>query len=221
VAATDLSYLELRQRIVGNLNRSDLDTVPVSSSSVVHQFVLDRCNYYAKEFFYSAKTVDTSKVTVIGDQWLDLPSGWQDVESLRILQGSNWVPVTRTSHDVVLHQHVVTPPIRTLPSMYALHPNPSGAAMAIRFFPAPDLVYSVELAMDGTPAAPTSDTDINFWTQDASTLLIESVCEEISRNRLNRPMKADQHRGNKEREEASLWSKSVRVHGGLQAKIYL
>ena len=218
--ATDLTYLQLRQRIVGNLNRDDLDTNPLSDSSVVHQFVKDRVNYYAKEFFYSAQFIDTSKSTVIGDPWVNLPSGWQSVKTLRLLQSAAvWLELFRMDYDLLLEMDTVNPSVRSLPSLYALHQNPTGLVMAARLYCVPDLVYPLEFTMDKAPAAPTIDAEVSFWTTDAQSLIIESVCEEICRNKVNRPMKADQHKGNKEREELSLNSKSIRISGGIQARI--
>lgn len=220
--ATDLTYLELRQRIASRLNRSNLDTNPLTSASVVHQFVLDRVNHYNREFFYNAQFIDTSKSTVAGEQWVNLPSGWQDVKTVRLLQGgANWIPVTRRDHQAVNHMHSVTPVITSLPSVFALHQNPTGGAMALRFFPAPDVVYPIEILMDLPPAAPTTDAEVSFWTTDAQTLLINAVCEQICRERINRPLKAAEHQKSKEEAEASLGSKSIRISGGIRTRPYL
>lgn len=220
--ATDLTYSELRQNIAGRLNRDDLDTIPLTSTSVIHQFVKDRVNHYNREFFYNAQFIDTSKSTVAGEQWVNLPSGWQDVKGVRLLQGgANWIPVTRSLHEAVNHMHSVTPVIRSLPANFAIHPNPTGLAMALRFFPAPDVVYPIELLMDKPPDAPTTDAEVSFWTCDAQTLLIEAVCEEICRKRINRPLKAAEHQRGKEEAEASLTSKSIRIAGGIQVRPWI
>jgi hypothetical protein len=219
--ATDLTYLQLRQRIVGELNRDDLDTEPLTDASVVHQFVKDRVNHYSKEFFYNAQFVDTSKSTTIGSAWVDLPGGWQDVNFVRLLQGSIWLPIgsgTQVPYQEVLESDNLSPSQPGMPDMFALYQNPSTGNMAMRFYCVPDAVYQLELTMDKPPDAPVTDAEVSFWTTDAQTLISESVCEELCKRRINRPLKAEQHRVSKEEAEASMTSKSIRNRGGIQVK---
>ena len=218
---TDLTYAQIRARIAGELNRDDLDTVPLSDSSVIHQFFLDRVLYYSKEFFYSAQFVDTSKSTVAGNPWVDLPDGWQQVNFVKLLLGSTWLPVgdgRPVPYVTIAALDTVSPSVRAIPSMYALYQNPTGGKMALRFYATPDAVYQLDLTMDKPPAAPSADSDVSFWTTDAQTLMIAAVCEEICRRRINRPMKAEQHANVREAQELSLNSKSIRIAGGLQAR---
>ena len=220
MAVTDLTYLQLRQQIVGDLNRDDLDVEPLSDSSVVHQYVKGRVNYYNKEFFYSAQFIDTSKSTADGNPWVNLPSGWQDIKLIRLLYNGIWVSLTRVPLTSILQKDTLNTPTKSLPAEYALYQNPTGGAMAARFFPVPNAVYSVEFTMDKPPDAPSTDAEVSFWTTDAPTLIKASVCEKICRERINRPLKATEHQKTREDEELSLNSKTIRIMGGIQAKAW-
>lgn len=218
--ATDLTYLQLRQRIVGNLTRDDLDTNPLTSSSIVHQFVLGRIAHYSNEYFYSAQQTDTTKSTVAGNAWVDLPDGWESIQFIRIQNGGVWIPLRRVSYETILISDSLVTPTQSLPFQYALRQNPSSGKMAARLFPVSGAVYSIEFTMDLPPAAPAADSDVNFWTCDAQNLIISATCEQICRERINRPMKADQHASTKQEEEWSLGSKTIRISGGIQARAW-
>ena len=217
---TDLSYLQLRQRIVDQLNRSDLDTSPLSESSIVHQFVKDRVLHYSRTLFYSSQFIDTSKSTSAGNPWVNLPDGWQGVNHVRMLYNGTWFQIHKVPYDSILEKDILQVPVQSIPVEYALFQNPSGLAMAARFYPVPNGTYTLEFTMDRPPAAPSSDSETSFWTTEAQILIIESVCEEICRRKLNRPMKADQHHSRVEDEEAELTSKTIRINGGIQTKPY-
>lgn len=220
---TDLTYKQVRQAIAANLNRSDLDTDPLSDSSVIHQFFKRGVLYYNREFFYNAQFVDTSKSTSIGQAWVDLPEGWQDVAMIRYLQGgANWLPITRIyDYRDILALDTLYSPSQGPPSQYALFQNPASGKMAARFYTVPDQVYPLEFTMDKPPDAPNDDDAVSFWTTDAQSLMINWVCEMICRERLNRPLKANEHKAIREAEEISLHSKSIRISGGLRTKPYL
>lgn len=221
---TDLTYLQLRQRITSELNRDDLDTVPLSDDSIVHQFVKDRINHYKKEFFYNSQFVDTSKSTAIGEPFVDLPDGWQQVNFVRYREGSMWLAVGTGKpipYQELLENDNLIPSLQSSPNMFALYQNPTGGKMAMRFYPVPSAVYQLELTMDKPPDAPNSDDAVSFWTTDAQTLIIESVCEAICRRRINRPQKAGEHEAAKIEAEAALTSKSIRLNGGIQVKSWM
>lgn len=218
---TDLTYAQIRARIASELNRDDLDTVPLDDTSEIHKFFKERVLYYSREFFYNAQFIDTSKSTAIGDPWVNLPDGWQQVNFVKLLLGSSWIPVGN-GHPVpytdIAARSDTSPLIRALPTRYAIYQNPTGGNMALRFHNVPDAVYSLELTMDKPPAAPTADADSSFWTNDAQALMISSTCEELCKRLINRPMKADEHRKVREAEEISLDSKSIRIAGGIRVR---
>jgi len=220
---TDLTYLQLRQRIVDQLNRDDLDTQPLSDSSIVHQFVKDRVLHYSRTLFYSSQFTDTTKSTTAGEPFVDLPSGWQSINFLRFLYNGLWLPLGNgkpSSYENILSVDVLNPPLQSVPSQYALYQNPSTGNMAARIYPVPNATYQLEFTMDKPPAAPSSDSEVSFWTTEAQILIIESVCEHICRRKINRPMKADQHAQNVEIEENEITSKTIRISGGLYTKPY-
>jgi len=218
---TDLSYLQLRQRIVDQLNRDDLDTEPLSDSSVVHQFVKDRVLHYSRTLFYSSQFIDTSKSTSAGVAWVDLPAGWQSMPSfLRLLYNGVWLPVYPIDYNEILRLDVLQVAVQSLPTSYALRISPLSGNMAIRLYTVPNGTYQLEFTMDKPPAAPSSDSEVSFWTTEAQILIIESVCEHICRRKLNRPIKAAEHARNVEDEENELTSKTIRINGGIRVKPY-
>jgi len=212
----DLTYAQMAAAVGQRLgNRSDLDTVARS-------FIQDRINYYSKNFFYSAQFIDTDHVCTIGSPWVDLPAGWSDIANIRILQSASiYIPLVRVAYNVILYSDVLVPPFRNLPSQWCTFNDPSTGNRAIRLFPTPNLAYPLEFTMDKPPDPPSADTDINWWTQDAQTLIIEAACEDISALYLNDPVRQEKHKEARMREELSLNSKSIRIRGGIQVKSHI
>lgn len=220
----DLTFQQIIDQVANRLNRDDLEPNP-QGFFVIQDFLNDRWNYYAKEFFYNAQFQDQSIFTVQGLKWYDLPTGWEDINFVRINLGGVWLPLTRFAHyDDVLIVDAIEPPIQSLPSRWTTYQNPlpgHEGKMALRLFPTPFSRLQLELTFDGPPRAPVNPTDSNFWTQDAQTLSIESAAEAICKLYLNDPVRAEEHKKAKEDEETALGSKTIRIRGGIRVKGYL
>ena len=60
----------------------------------------------------------------------------------------------------------------------------------LRIYPCPERIYVLEITGNQAPPIPQNDTDTNFWTTDASALIINSTCSEIYAGYLHNPERA-------------------------------
>src|SRR5437870_3787114 len=166
----DLTYAQLIGQVTNRLNRDDIDDPTASPAiTIARDFIQDRINYYAKEYFYSAQVINRSDLaTTAGTNTYTLPAGWQEIDKVRVLQGTGgvgiWLPMTKKDIGEILDVDVVEPPIRSFPSWYAIY------NMQLRLYPTPSFTgWLIELTGDKHPSAPIANGDINFWTTDAQT----------------------------------------------------
>lgn len=165
-----MNWGELQSAVQFRLNRPDLP------DAFILEMLQERIDFYGPSIFYPAEITDYSIITSPGQFFYPLPSGTQKVNFVRVLYGGIWIPVGLADHySDILFNDPLQPPFTSLPVTLA-----AVYGKLLRLFPTPDGQYPVELTMDSTIAAPTSDADTtSFWVTDGRMLLINATCLEI------------------------------------------
>jgi len=215
-----MTWGELLRRVASRLNRDDLD-------AAIREIAEERVAYFALQVFYPGQVLDTSITTIPGIKWYDLPSGWQECNSVRLLLGITtgiWLTLTEKDYEFLNNMDNLEPPVRSIPTYWALYGSPytpGQASRAIRFFPTPGAAYKIELTMAQLPNPP-SDNASNFWTTEAANLILYSTAAEVCRVHVNNPIKKAEFAEAEARERLAIESKSIRVRsGGVQIRPYL
>lgn len=200
-----MNYITLQNTCIQNLwNRTDLQ-------QVVYNFTQDRITFYQRRLFYSSDVIDTSITTITGTNTYTLPSGFQQATKIRLLQTSTiWIPLGRWD-DIrdILNLDVENPPNQSLPAVWAPFNN------QFRLYPTPNAAYNLEITGNNSPTAPVNDTDTNFWTNDAASLIIYATCEDICRYYLQNGASADLFHTAMMREYMALQEETRLLQGPL------
>lgn len=201
----DLTYLQLIAEVIDRLNRPDFD-------GIARRVSADRIDYYKKECFYGGQVTNTSISTVVGTNFYNYPTGFEQVNQIQLRNGGVWIPLTQKPYWYINNIDLTEPGVQSLPALWA----PYGSQF--RLFPTPSAIYPLELTMD-LPPDPPADNAANFWTTAAQSLVINGTCAEIADTYLQ--LDPNKYRSLEERELVSLGSKTIRLRGGLQVKPYL
>lgn len=213
--ATVLTYLQVKQRIAARLNRDDLEP-DAAGVTIISDTIVDLIDYYKSECFYDGQVRNETITTVPGQAVYPLPAGWEEVESVSLLQGSMWLNVSRETFDYVNSLDYQEPSIRLLPLYWCQRGD------YLLFGPGvADGAYLLQLAMNIPSEPPAADIGSNWWTGDGRMLLINGACAEISETYLNDPVRAGRYRGIEARELARLQAKTTRARGGITIAPYL
>lgn len=209
-----MNYQQLQERVANDLNRFDLLTaVPPSTVPVISTMIQDRIAFMSKALFAPSAQLDYTITTIRAQNIYPLPAGMQCLTGIRLMLGSVWIPIARTSYEAILASDVVNPPFITLPSVFAQR------GTTFRLFATPDRNYPLELQSNNSPPPPVDATDFNFWTDDgpteAATLIAAAACAEILRRVINDVPRADQFDALRGREEASLQELAIRLEGPM------
>jgi hypothetical protein len=212
-----ITWSQLLDRIASRINRDDL-------AAAIREIAEERVHYYASEVFYSANVYDRSITTVKGTKFYDLPSGWQDCNSIRVLQGTPttgiWLTLTGKDYEYLNNLDNLEPPVQSVPAYWALYNNPATGNRAFRLFPTPGTTYNVELTLDKPPDVP-QDNATNFWCDDAMNLILYATAAEIFRVHISNPVRAQEFADAEARERLSMGAKTIRARGGIQIRPYL
>lgn len=218
-----MNYLQLRQSVADRLNRPDLLTViPPAIVSPIYDFTQDRIQYYQKALYAPSEQLNYD-ITTIPHQseytFNHYPglANLQTVLFVRLLQGTQiWIPLTRVQwYSEILQADVLQPSFVSLPSYWATY------GQTIRLYPTPNQSYPLELLCNAGPPAPVTDTDDNFWTEEASPLIIRSTCAELCNEYLNDTVRGALFDRNTQRESDSMKVYTTRLRGPLAIKPYL
>ena len=208
-----LTYLQVLAQIRSRLNReSSADDLEWNQAA--RDFSADRVNYYKSELFYESQVEDTSITTVAGARSYNFPSGWENVNSIWVNNGGVWVPVTRNTHSEILKYDALVTPVQSLPARWA------PLASQFILFPTPNTANNLRLVME-IPADVPADNASNFWTGDAQSLTINGSCAEICLTYLHDPVREPGFRKAETREMRRLFSKTIRIGGGIQTQPHL
>lgn len=210
-----MTYEELKDQVAFRLNREGDSRI----SQAISQFATDRIRYFQTKLYWPSEEITTSAVTLVAGQasyaLTDDPLQIQKILLVRILLGSSWIPMTRAdSFEELLTWDATSPSIQSVPAYWALLGN------NFRVYPAPNQVYSIQLTVQSRFAEPASDATENFWTTDAATLIIESVCADICLLFLNDEPRALRHAAAAKREKQMLDNQSMTLLGPLTVRPY-
>lgn len=216
-----ITFGTLLQKVASRLNRDDLD-------SVIREVARERIAYYGDEVYYACQFYDHSITTTPGQNFYDIPSGWEQLNSVRILQGTAttgiWLTLREMDYEFINDLDNLEPPLRSIPAYWCLFGSPltpGQSTRALRLWPTPGTTYLVELSMDRAPAIPADDA-VNFWSDDAGNLILYATCAEMCRVHISNPLKKIEFDEAEGRERRSLESKSIRSRsGGIQIRPYL
>ena len=95
------------------------------------------------------------------------------------LGGGVWLDLERAEYTDILYADPINPPNTGPPTAYAQF------GKRFRLYLTPDQPYPLEITGNAAPAAPVLATDDNFWTEDASKLIIASTVLEIGQTYCN------------------------------------
>jgi hypothetical protein len=120
-----------------------------------------------------------------------------------------WITMTKMTYREALIIDSLQPPVTTIPSRWAPFAN------QFRLYPTPGAPFQVEITGNGAPAVPFNDQDENFWTDDASLLIIAGTTAEIMETYLGGDaiQDAPSHRKRELREYQRLLKVSLRLGG--------
>jgi hypothetical protein len=165
-----VNYSDLRQLIAQDLNRDDL-------SDIIDDYVKGRIEFYQKDFLYVSPMTEQIS-TVAGQALYALPVEFVGLDRVRLAYGQVWRNLMEAEYNDLLAWDVNIPPVRTIPMRWA----PFGTK--IRLWPVPNDSYQLELTGQGKVPAPTADTDTNFWTEAAATLIRYATTAQVRLLRL-------------------------------------
>lgn len=220
MSVNPITWGALLDKVASRLNRDDL-------AGPIREIAQERVSFYADQVFYQCQFYDRSITTVAGEKFYNLPAYWEQINSVRILQGSSttgiWLQLREMDYESINNLDNLEPSVRSVPAYWALF---GGSATnqnsrALRLYPAPGTAYVVELTMDKAPGIP-ADNEISFWSDDAQNLILYATCSEVSRVHISNPIKKVEFDEAEQRERRSLESKSIRARsGGIQIRPYL
>lgn len=218
-----MNYLQLQQQVAAWLNRPDL-LVPVAPAitSAIYDFTQDRIFYWQKALYSPSEQLNYDITTIPHQSEYAFNAypglrGLQCVLFVRLLQGTQiWIPLSRVHwYNEILLADVLAPSFVSLPSYWATY------GQTLRLYPTPNDNYPLELMCNAGPPAPIADTDDNFWTSDASALIIRSTCAEICAQYLNDLPRAEIFMQSTQREADSLKNYTMRLRGPSYVRPYL
>lgn len=170
-----MTFADLKQSIITELNRDDLD-------DVVNDFVAERIRHYQRLFFYAAQVVGyvntavgtaiyASQATQEGDS---VATEFVRIDFIRLNYQSVWQWISGpVPYETLLHADVNIPSVPSVPTSWAKRDG------IFRLFPVPDAIYQLELTGLGKIPIPDNDDASNFWTEDAADLIRTSTVAQI------------------------------------------
>ena len=93
--------------------------------------------------------------------------------------GGVWLDLDKVNYNDILLADPLSPPNTGPPYGYAQF------GLRLRLYLTPDQAYPLEITGNAAPAAPVLDADDNFWTEDASKLIIAATVLELADTYIN------------------------------------
>jgi hypothetical protein len=127
-----------------------------------------------------------------------------------------WLDLEKANYNSVLLADPLSPPNAGPPYAYAQF------GTRLRLYLTPDQAYPLEITGNAAPAAPLIDGDDNFWTEDASKLIIAATVLELADTYINWPEpKKTPFRGIVDREKYRLMKATLDLDKPLVVRSYL
>ena len=158
---------ELKARIADELNRDDLTSqIATSITAAIQQ--------WGRERFWRTVSSQTG-TTTLGGQYVTLPTGMLDLDIVQVLDGSTYTPL-RAQPLAVIDEWQGSTTSSGVPTDYAVENT------RIRLYPTPAAAYALSFVGVFSLAALASDSDTNFWTEEAADLIAATVKYRIYRD---------------------------------------
>ena len=218
-----MNYGQLKETVAIRLgNRFDLlFPVPPATQAVIPYFIGDRIWFYQTQLFGESEQIDYSITTVPHkaiypfDEYVNL-AGVQSITNVRLLLNNVWIPLSRPPwYEDVLNADVQQPPFTTLPSYWVTY------GRTLRLYPTPNLAYPLELMCNLLPPPPIDDTDENFWTNDAQTLIGAAAAVEICREFIKDDAGAARHAVAMNQARDAMMARDQRLAGPTEIRMHL
>jgi hypothetical protein len=162
---------DLKTRIIAEMVRDDLSD-DLAAQLLIH--IQRACEYYADEKFWF-NSIIASAVTVAGTATVNVPATMRRVDRVSI-------PAYYT--DALIEVTLIdlkSDTTQSLPRGYAYYND------ALKFYPIPDAVYTLELTGLAQVAAPTADADTSIWTNEAQDLIVARTKMTLYRGQFRDP----------------------------------
>jgi hypothetical protein len=162
---------DLKTRIIAEMVRDDLSD-DLAAQLLIH--IQRACEYYADEKFWF-NSIIASAVTVAGTATVNVPATMRRVDRVSI-------PAYYT--DALIEVTLIdlkSDTTQSLPRGYAYYND------ALKFYPIPDAVYTLELTGLAQVAAPAVDADTSIWTNEAQDLIVARTKMTLYRGQFRDP----------------------------------
>lgn len=146
---------DIKTRIIAETSRDDLSDT-LADQLLIH--IQRACEFYADEKFWFNSAI-ASAVTVAGTATVNVPSSMRRVDRVSI-------PAYYTDLVEVTLGDLAIDTTQSIPRGYAYYND------ALKFYPIPDAVYTLELQGLAQIDAPAVDGDTSVWTNEAQDLIV-------------------------------------------------
>ena len=146
---------DLKTRIVAEMVRDDLED-DLAAQLLTH--IQRACEYYADVTFWFNRLITTA-ATVAGTATVNVPATMRRVDRVTIpAYGEELIEITLA--DIGIDT------VQSIPRGYAYYND------ALKLYPIPDAIYTLELTGLAQVDAPELDADTSIWTNEAQDLIV-------------------------------------------------
>ena len=161
---------DLKTRIVTETQRDDLSG---DLAAQLLNAIQKACRYYQNEKFWF-NSIITTAATVAGTATVNVPSTMLRVDRVTI-------PAQYTELLEATLADLSYETVQSIPRAYAYYND------ALKLYPVPDAVYTLELTGLADVAAPAVDADTSIWTNEAADLIVARAKMTLYRDQFRDP----------------------------------
>lgn len=161
---------EIKTRIIAETQRDDLSG-DLATQLLIH--IQGACEHYSDEKFWF-NSIIASAVTVAGTATVNVPATMRRVD--RVTIPAYYTELIETT---LVDMHYDT--VQSIPRGYAYYND------ALKLYPIPDAVYTLELTGLAQVDAPSADGDTSIWTEEAQDLIVARAKMTLYRDQFRDP----------------------------------
>lgn len=161
---------DIKTRIIAETQRDDLSDT-LADQLLIH--IQKACRYYQNEKFWFNSIIDDA-VTVAGTATVNVPATMRRVDRVTI-------PAYDTDLIEVTLADLGIDTVQSVPRGYAYYND------ALKLYPIPDAVYTLELTGLADVDAPAVDADTSIWTNEAADLIVARAKMTLYRDQFRDP----------------------------------
>lgn len=169
---------DLKQAIINDVNRDDLTDIIIDhAESIIRR--LQRDFFYATPITGYVTLVPSQAIYDSAIQTTAIPPAAADphdivkIDFIRLLLQDVWQWMPEVEYERLLHADVNQPPVDSQPTVWAVRDA------IFRVYPPPDQPYVLEISGNAKIPVPASDTDSNFWCENAADLVRFSTLAQV------------------------------------------